>query len=74
MITIASTTFYSPDIQPYLDKVVCTIFYLDYFVNMIDMQFGLDSIGVAGVIMVEGITSTVTSLLAAPLVQKLVCC
>ena len=38
------------------------------------MQFGLDSIGVGGVIMVEGIADTVTSLLAAPLVQKLVCC
>ena len=35
-------------------------------------QFGLDSVGVASVIMVEGITTTVTALLAAPLVQKLV--
>ena len=35
-------------------------------------QFGLNSIEVAGVMVVEGIAAIVTSLLAAPLVQKMV--
>lgn len=38
------------------------------------LQFGLDSIGVGGVIMVEGITTTMISIFAAPLIQKLVKC